>query len=78
MGMITVQNYIYGLFDSHDQQIDQTSINEENDDLAWDLFVEFSQHESNNPSYKNILNPDYGYYCTLIAVEDEEIDEDDL
>jgi len=75
---VIVQNYIYGLFDNHDQQIDQTSINEEDDELAWNLFVEFSQHKGNKPSYRNILNPDYGYYVTLLAIEDEEVYEDDI
>jgi len=76
MAKVMVTNYVFGLFDNHDQLIDQTNINEDDPNLAWELFVDFSK--SPQESYKNIENPDFGYYTSLIAEEPEEVDEDDL
>ena len=69
---VTIKNYIYGLFNGNDEQIDQTSIDEENDDLAWYLFASFAQTEG----YPEMIDPEKNYSVVLLAVEDEEVDED--
>ena len=38
----TRTGYIFGLFDSHDQLIDQTSIDEFDENFAWELFDSFA------------------------------------
>ena len=53
-------NYIFGLFDSMNQLIDQTSIDENDAELAYQLFVDFSKHEG------YVLDETSGYYVKLI------------
>ena len=61
------KNYRFGLFDSHDELLDQTNISEDNDELAMDLFREFSAHEGYS------IHTLSGHYVELL----EETDEDD-
>lgn len=70
--MKTIMTYTFGLFDSHDQLIDQTNIDENNLDFAWQLFVEFSKNES----YKDILSETAQYHVELIEEVPEEVDDD--
>lgn len=74
MAKVKCINYVFGLFDSYDQLIDQTNINEDDPNLAWDLFVSYSKHEG----YPEMTNPDFGYSVSLIEEEEEWVDEDDL
>ena len=59
--------YTFGLFDSHNQQIDVTNIDENSLDLAMDLFMQFA------PSEGYCISELSGHYVTLI----EEVEEDD-
>jgi hypothetical protein len=54
--------YTFGLFDSHDQLIDETSIDENNEDLAWELFQDFAKTEG----YERMNDPIAGYYVILL------------
>ena len=45
-----MKEYIYGLF-YHGEQIDETSLDEMNENLAWDIMIE--DHESKD---KNLLS----------------------
>lgn len=63
-----MMTYTYGLFDSHDQQLDTTNIDEENLDLAMDLFLEFGE---NQHGVKYSINSLSGHYVLLLEeVED--------
>ena len=70
--MKTIMTYTFGLYDSHDQLIDSTNIDENNPDFAWDLFVEFSKHES----YKDINSDTAQYHVELIEEVPEEVEDD--
>lgn len=72
--MKTITTYTFGLFDSHDQLIDQTNIDENNQDFAWQLFVEFSA--SGQESYKNINSDTAQYHVELLEEVPEEVDDD--
>lgn len=70
--MKTITTYTFGLFDSHDQLIDQTNIDENNLDFAWNLFVEFSKSEN----YKDILSDTAQYHVELLEEVPEEVEDD--
>jgi hypothetical protein len=70
--MKTITTYTFGLFDSHDQLIDQTNIDENDAQFAWQLFVEFSAHES----YKDINSDTAQYHVELIEEVPEEVEDD--
>ena len=65
------KNYRFGLFDSHDQLIDQTNINEDDPDFAMELFIGFG------PDEDYYVDDTTGHYVELLEETDEE-DEEEL
>jgi hypothetical protein len=68
---VKVKNYLFGLYDgSGDQLMDTTNINEDNPDLAMELFQDFSREEG----YR--IREDW--FVVLLEETEELVDEDDL
>ena len=56
--------YTYGLFNGKGEQVDQTSIDEKDEELAMELFKEFEATEKYTISEE--------YYVELIEVEEDD------
>lgn len=67
--MATMKCYKFGLYNSNDELIDQTELDENDNDFAWETFDSFADDEG----YASMRNDDSGYYVALICEVDEEI-----
>lgn len=72
--IILVKNYIFGLFNNKNELVDQTNLDENSEELAWDTFSQFAIYEG----YEDMNDINSGYYVKLLTEEDEEVDEDDI